>query len=117
RWSLGLVGRSRSMTASWVGSLGCNPGGTVITAGLAVAGHIDHRSRVLTGRVTVAVILGLYLFRRENYDRVLATSPRRVIDGGPPTGQALSPAGPGQHAGGVRAGRSGDAGAGRGGYT
>src|SRR6266508_1770774 len=68
----------------------------VITAGLAVAGHVDRRSRVLTGVVVVAAVLGLCLFRRENYDlvlaRVLAGSPRRVIDGGPPTGQALSTA-------------------------
>src|SRR6266511_130290 len=69
----------------------------VITAGLAVAGHVDRRSRVLTGVVVVAAVLGLCLFRRENYDlvlaRVLAGSPRRVIDGGPPTGQALSTGG------------------------
>src|SRR6266540_2242657 len=68
----------------------------VITAGLAVAGHVDRRSWVLTGVVVVAAVLGLCLFRRENYDlvlaRVLAGSPRRVIDGGPPTGQALSTA-------------------------
>src|SRR6266540_26147 len=48
------------------------------------------------GVVVVAAVLGLCLFRRENYDlvlaRVLAGSPRRVIDGGPPTGQALSTA-------------------------
>jgi hypothetical protein len=76
--------------------LGSVAGGAVITAGLAAAGHVDQRSRVLTGAVTVAVILGLCLFRRENYDlvlaRVLAGRPQRVIDGGPPTGQALSPA-------------------------
>jgi Insertion element 4 transposase N-terminal/Transposase DDE domain len=67
-----------------------------ITAGLTVAGHVDRRSRVLTGVVVVAAVLGLCLFRRENYDlvlaRVLAGSRRRVIDGGPPTGQALSTA-------------------------
>jgi hypothetical protein len=71
----------------------------VIAAGLAVAGHVDLRSRVLAGVVTVAAVLGLCLFRRENYDlvlvRVLAGSRRRVIDGGPPTGQALSRPGPG----------------------
>jgi hypothetical protein len=68
----------------------------VIKAGLSAAGHTDQRSRVLTGVVTVAAILGLCLFRRENYDlvlaRVLSRSRRRVIDGGPPTGQALSTA-------------------------
>ena len=78
------------------GVLGSVAGEAVIASGLSVAGHVDQRSRVLTGAVTVAVILGLCLFRRENYDlvlaRVLAGSPRRVIDGGPPTGQALSPA-------------------------
>jgi hypothetical protein len=78
------------------GVLGSIAGEAVVVAGLAAAGHIDQRSRVLTGVMTVAVILGLCLFRRENYDlvlaRVLAGSPRRVIDGGPPTGQALSTA-------------------------
>jgi hypothetical protein len=68
----------------------------VIAAGLRAAGHVDQRSRVLTGVVTVVAIFGLCLFRRENYDlvlaRVLAGSRRRVIDGGPPTGQALSTA-------------------------
>jgi hypothetical protein len=78
------------------GVLGSVAGKAVIAAGLATAGHVDQRGRVLTGVVTVAVILGLCLFRRENYDlvlaRVLAGSPRAVIDGGPPTGQALSTA-------------------------
>jgi hypothetical protein len=68
----------------------------VITAGLTTAGHTDQRSRVLTGLVTVTAILGLCLFRAENYDlvlaRVLTGSPRRAVDGGPPTGQALSAA-------------------------
>jgi Insertion element 4 transposase N-terminal/Transposase DDE domain len=68
----------------------------VITAGLAAAGHTDARRRVLTGLVTVVAVLGLCLFRRENYDlvlaRVLPASPRLVIDGGRPTGQALSAA-------------------------
>jgi hypothetical protein len=70
--------------------------GAVIAAGLAAAGHTDRRRRVLTGVVTVAAVLGLCLFRRENYDlvlaRVLAGARRQVIDGGPPTGQALSTA-------------------------
>lgn len=67
-----------------------------ITAGLATAGHTDRRCRVLTGLVTVTAVLGLCLFRRENYDlvlaRVLPVTPARVLDGGPPTGQALSTA-------------------------
>jgi hypothetical protein len=78
------------------GVLGSLADEAVITAGLSAAGHTDQRSRVLTGVVTVAAILGLCLFRRENYDlvlaRVLTGSRRRVIDGGPPTGQALSTA-------------------------
>lgn len=69
---------------------------TVITAGLRAARHTDQRSRALTGVATVAVVLGLCLFRRENYSlvlaRVFAGSRRQVIDGGPPTGQALSTA-------------------------
>ena len=68
----------------------------VITAGLATAGHTDKRRRVLTGLVTVTAVLGLCLFRRESYDlvlaRVLPASPARVLDGGPPTAQALSTA-------------------------
>jgi hypothetical protein len=67
-----------------------------ITSGLATAGHTDKRRRVLTGLVTVTAILGLCLFRRDNYSlvlaRVLPASPRQVLDGGPPTGQALSAA-------------------------
>jgi Insertion element 4 transposase N-terminal/Transposase DDE domain len=69
---------------------------TTITAGLATAGHTDKRRRVLTGVVTVTAILGLCLFRRDSYTlvigRVLPTSPRQILDGGPPTGQALSTA-------------------------
>ncbi len=69
---------------------------TVITAGLTATGHIDKRRRVLTGLVTVTAVLGLCLFRRENYDlvlaRVLPRSPRQILDGAAPTGQALSTA-------------------------
>jgi hypothetical protein len=78
------------------GVLGSLADEAVITAGLNAAGHTDVRSRVLTGVVTVAAVLGLCLFRRENYGlvlaRVLAGSRRYAIDGGPPTGQALSTA-------------------------
>src|SRR6266542_69162 len=86
-------------------TVAAGPGGAVevgdtvlggVLRSVADAGHVDRRSRVLTGVVVVAAVLGLCLFRRENYDlvlaRVLAGSPRRVIDGGPPTGQALSTA-------------------------
>ncbi len=69
---------------------------TTITTSLTAAGHTDKRRRVLTGLVTVTAILGLCLFRRDSYNlviaRVLPTSPRQVLDGGPPTGQALSTA-------------------------
>lgn len=69
---------------------------TTISAGLATAGHTDKRRRVLTGLVTVTAILGLCLFRRDSYSlviaRILPTSPRQILDGGPPTGQALSTA-------------------------
>ncbi len=87
------------------GVLGSLADTTVISAGLSAAGHTDRRSRVLTGVVTVAAILGLCLFRRENYDLVLArvlTGSRRAIDGGPPTGQALSTARARLAAGGMR---------------
>jgi Insertion element 4 transposase N-terminal len=76
------------------GVLGSVANAAVITAGLAVAGHVDRRRRVLPGVVTVVGILGLCLFRQESYDLVLARvwagSRRRVVDGGPPKGQALS---------------------------
>jgi Insertion element 4 transposase N-terminal/Transposase DDE domain len=68
-----------------------------IAAGLATAGHVDRRQRALPGAVTVLAVLALCLFRRENYDLVLArvfasTSMVRAVDGVPPTGQALSQA-------------------------
>jgi hypothetical protein len=59
------------------GVLGSLADEAVISAGLAAAGHADQRSRVLTGVVTVAVVLGLCLFRRESSDLVLA----RVLTG------------------------------------
>jgi len=51
-----------------VGAVGLLADGEVIVAALARAGHVDARRRVLTGAVTVAVILGLCLFRKDNYD-------------------------------------------------
>jgi Insertion element 4 transposase N-terminal/Transposase DDE domain len=67
--------------------------GQVITAALARERHVDLRKRVLTGAVTVAVILGLCLFRKDNYDLVLARMLATLAPGTPPpTGQALSPA-------------------------
>src|SRR6266511_4304858 len=62
-----------------------------IEAGGAGDGHR------LRGAVTVLAVLALCLFRRENYDLVLArvfasTSMVRAVDGVPPSGQALSQA-------------------------
>jgi Transposase DDE domain/Insertion element 4 transposase N-terminal len=69
---------------------------TTIAAGLATTGHTDKRRRILTGLVTVTAILGLCLFRCDSYSlviaRVLPPTPRQILDGGPPTGQALSTA-------------------------
>jgi hypothetical protein len=69
---------------------------TTITTSLTATGHTDKRRRTLTGLVTVTAILGLCLFRRDSYNlviaRVLPTTPRQILDGGPPTGQALSTA-------------------------
>ena len=67
----------------------------VIGAGLVAVGHVDRRRRVLTGLVTVVTVLGLCLFRQENYDlvigRVLAGVPRVLVEGRP-SGPALSKA-------------------------
>ena len=75
----------------------------VVAAGLAAAGHVDRRRRVLTGMATVATILGLCLYRRENYDlviaRALAAVPRVAVEGHP-CAPALSKA-RGRLAGGV----------------
>jgi Insertion element 4 transposase N-terminal/Transposase DDE domain len=80
------------------GALGLLVDGDVIAAGLAREGHAEKsRRRVLTAAVTVAVIVGLCLFRRDNYDvvlaRMMALLPGALAPGdGPPTGQALSAA-------------------------
>jgi hypothetical protein len=79
------------------GVLGLLAGTDVIAAALTRCGHVDRRRRVLTGAVTVMVVLGLCLFRREGYDAVLARMmtvlPGTVAPGDPPpTGAALSQA-------------------------
>jgi hypothetical protein len=67
----------------------------VVQAQLTACGHTDRRRRTLTGAVTVLMVLGLCLFRREGYDLVLArmaaAAPDMFLDG-PPTGSALSQA-------------------------
>ena len=79
------------------GVLGLLAGTDVIAAALTRCGHVDRRRRVLTGAVTVMVVLGLCLFRREGYDAVLARI-MTVLPGAvaptdpPPTGAALSQA-------------------------
>jgi Insertion element 4 transposase N-terminal len=88
----------------WSGALELLAGGDVIAVAVAREER-DKRSeqdkktrcRVLTGAVTVAVILGLCLFRRDNYDvvlaRVMGLLPGALAPGdGPPSGQALSEA-------------------------
>src|SRR6266567_3404504 len=77
--------------------LGCLADGDVVESAVARAGHVDRRRRVLTGEVTVQVILGLCLFVGEGYDsvlaRVLPRLPGVLAPGGPvPTGSALSQA-------------------------
>jgi hypothetical protein len=91
----GGVVQVEQAAAGGVWALLANP--QQIAAGLAAAGHVDRRRRALPGTVTVLAILALCLFRRENYDLVLArvfaaTSTVRAVDGAPPTGQALSQA-------------------------
>ena len=59
------------------------------------AGHVDGRQRVLTGAVTVMIVLGLCLFRRESVGvvtaRVTERIPRVRIEG-VPSGPAVSKA-------------------------
>lgn len=66
-----------------------------VWARLAGCGYTDRRRRVLTGAVTVLMVLGLCVFRREGYDLVLARMaaalPPMFVDG-PPSGAALSQA-------------------------
>jgi Insertion element 4 transposase N-terminal len=89
-------GAAMSVNEGWrEGAVGLLADGEVIAAALAREGHVDVRSRVLTGAVTVAVVLGLCLFRRDNYDvvlaRMLAAMPGVLAPGErPPKGQALS---------------------------
>ena len=68
-----------------------------ITAGLAAAGHVDARRRMLPGVATVLAVLALCLFRRESYTlvlgRVFTARPRAVLAyPGPPSAAALSQA-------------------------
>jgi hypothetical protein len=83
---------------AWLtGVLGLLARADVVAAALASQGHVDARRRMLTGVVTVVAILGLCLFRRDNYDlvlaRVTAALPGVLAPGDrPPTGQALSQA-------------------------
>jgi hypothetical protein len=56
-------GAAMPVEQGWLeGAVGLLANKEVIAAGLAREGHVDARSRVLTGAVTVAVILGLCLF-------------------------------------------------------
>src|SRR6266704_840712 len=95
-----LAGPARGVSLDGgVGSsvLGCLADGAVVESAVARAGHVDRRRRVLTGEVTVQVILGLCLFVGEGYDsvlaRVLPRLPGVLAPGGPvPTGSALSQA-------------------------
>ncbi|MFV2011914.1 MULTISPECIES: IS4 family transposase [unclassified Micromonospora] len=61
----------------------------------AVVGHVDARRRVLTGAVTVMIVLGLCLFRRESTSvvtaRVTSRIPRTRVEG-TPTAAAVSKA-------------------------
>ncbi len=96
-----LAGPGAAVTVddAWLaGALTLLVDGDVIAAGLAREGHANKaRRRVLTAAVTVAAILGLCLFRRDNYNvvlaRMMASLPGALAPGdGPPSGQALSAA-------------------------
>jgi hypothetical protein len=70
---------------------------SAVRAALALCGHVDARRRVLTGEVTVKVVLGLGLFSEEGYDSVLAKVMPALAASAPPgagvpTGSALSQA-------------------------
>ncbi|MFV2122926.1 transposase domain-containing protein [Micromonospora sp. LOL_013] len=54
-------------------------------------GHVDARRRVLTGAVTVMIVLGLCLFRRESTSVVTARIPRTRVES-TPTAAAVSKA-------------------------
>jgi hypothetical protein len=62
-------------------------GPELIERAQAEAGHVDGRRRVLTGAVTVMIVLGLCLFRRENVGvvtgRVTERVPRVRVEGVP----------------------------------
>lgn len=68
-----------------------------VTAGLAAAGHVDARRRMLPGVVTVLAVLALCLFRRESYTLVLgrvftAWPQAGALNLTPPSAAALSQA-------------------------
>jgi hypothetical protein len=62
-------------------------GPELIARAQAEAGHVDARQRVLTGAVTVMIVLGLCLFRRESTAvvtaRVTSRIPRTWVEGAP----------------------------------
>lgn len=70
-------------------------GRELVGEALRTAGHVDQRRRVLTGAVTVMLVLGLCLFRRESTAvvtaRVTSRIPRTRIEG-IPTAAAVSAA-------------------------
>jgi hypothetical protein len=89
RLPLDVEGRSRLLSHL------VDPG--AVAAALAGAGHVDRRRRVLTGEVTVQVVLGLCLFSGEGYDSVLARlvpllGGAAAVGGAPPGASALSQA-------------------------
>jgi hypothetical protein len=87
----GLDGRQRSSLLERLAGSGA------VRAALASCGHVDARRRVLTGEVTVKVVLGLGLFSGEGYDSVLAKVMPALAGSVPPgagvpTGSALTQA-------------------------